>query len=140
MFIEEEDYRTVCSPRELEVLQQADTPTRLRAERVAMEEVASYLRTRYDIDRAYAAIGNERNAHLVQICVNVTLHYLVQCLPQKMASAHRAEQYERTIEWLRLAQAGKVTASLPLAGESDTPSQNSFPCMAGGMKKQTYDW
>ena len=138
MFIEKEDYRTVCSPRELEVLQQADTPTRLRAERVAMEEVASYLRTRYDIDRAYAAIGNERNAHLVQICVNVTLHYLVQCLPQKMASAHRAEQYERTIEWLRLAQAGKVTASLPLAGES--PNQNSFPCMAGGMKKQTYDW
>ena len=140
MFIEEEDYRTVCSPRELEVLQQANTPTRLRAERVAMEEVASYLRMRYDIDRAYAATGNERNAHLVQLCVTVTLYYLVQWLPQKMASAHRTEQYERAIEWLRLAQAGKVTASLPLAGESNTPGQNSFPCMAGGMKKQTYDW
>ena len=138
MFIEEEDYRTVCSPRELEVLQQSDTPTRLRAERVAMEEVASYLRTRYDMDQAYATEGSKRNAQLVQICISVTLYYLVQWLPQKMASAHRTEQYERAIEWLRLAQAGKVTASLPLAGES--PNQNSFPCMAGGMKKQTYDW
>ena len=140
MFLEEEDYRTVCSPRELEVLQQADTPTRQRAERVAMEEVASYLRTRYDIDRAYAAIGNERNAHLVQLCVSVTLHYLVQWLPQKMASAHRIEQYERTIEWLRLAQAGKVTASLPLAGESGNGDGNNFPCMAGSMPRSQYDW
>ena len=140
MFIEEEDYRTVCSPRELEVLQQSDTPTRLRAERVAMEEVASYLRMRYDIDRAYAATGNERNAHLVQLCVTVTLYYLVQWLPQKMASAHRTEQYERAIEWLKEAGAGKVTASLPSAGESGNGDGSNFPCMAGSMPRSQYDW
>lgn len=142
MFLTIEDYKPVCSPRELDVLQQSDNDTRQRAERVALEEVASYLRTRYDMQKTYAATGDDRNAHLVQICVNVTLFYLVQWLPGKMASGNRTSLYEYAIEWLKSVQKGAATADLPEytneAGDAENPV--GYPMAAGGMDRQTYDW
>ena len=44
MFLTEDDYKVVCDEEELDVLTRSDPATRQKAERVAMEEVASYLR------------------------------------------------------------------------------------------------
>ena len=57
MFLTEDDYRVVCDEDELDILTRSEPETRQKAERVAMEEVASYLRTRYDTDKAFAAGG-----------------------------------------------------------------------------------
>ena len=141
MFLTIDDYKPVCSSRELEILQQSDTLTRERAERVAIEEVASYLRNRYDTERIFAAEGDERNAHLVQICVNVVLFYLVQWLPAKMASANRTELYEYAIEWLKSVQAGKATPDLPTPQtDGEGKPMSSFPAAMGGFPKSRYDW
>ena len=48
MFLTEDDYRVVCDEDELDILTRSEPETRQKAERVAMEEVASYLRPRYD--------------------------------------------------------------------------------------------
>lgn len=142
MFLTIDDYKPVCSARELDVLQQSDTDTRQRAERVALEEVASYLRTRYDMQKAYAAADDDRNPHLVQICVNVTLFYLVQWLPQKMASGNRTTLYEYAIEWLKSVQKGAATADLPQYTNEDGKAENpvGYPMAAGGMDRAKYDW
>lgn len=142
MFLTIDDYKPVCSPRELDVLQQSDTETRQRAERVALEEVASYLRTRYDMEKAYAASGDRRNPHLTQICVNVTLFYLVQWLPQKMASGNRTTLYEYAIEWLKSVQKGAATANLPeyVNDTGDVENPVGYPMATGGMERNKYDW
>lgn len=44
----EEDYRTVCSDKDLAAYTQTSPENRARAEALAKEEVSSYLRTRYD--------------------------------------------------------------------------------------------
>lgn len=135
-----EDYKPVCSPRDLEILQQADTLTRQRAERTALEEVASYLRSRYDIEKAYAAVGDNRNPHLVQICVNVTLYYLVQWLPGRMGATNRVELYESSIEWLKNVQSGKASPALPAYLSVDGMPAPGMPMMSGGFKRQKNDW
>lgn len=140
MFLTLDDYKPVCSVRDLVVLEQSDPATRRRAEGVALEEVASFLRSRYDMQKAYEATGDDRNPHLVQICVNVTLFYLVQWLPGKMASDNRTSLYEYAREWLKLVQRGGATADLPLNTAGGDENSSGSPMITGGMERQKYDW
>ena len=100
MFLTEDDYRVVCDEDELDILTRSEPETRQKAERVAMEEVASYLRPRYDTEKAFAAEGDQRNAMLVQVTVNIALYYLVHWLPQNLALDGRQELYDNAIAWL----------------------------------------
>lgn len=140
MFLTDEDYKGVCDEETLDIYTQSDEATRQRAERAAMEEVASYLRSRYDMPRAFAAEGDGRNALLVQIAANVALYYLVHWLPQNMGLDARKELYDDAIAWLKQVQAGKATPDLPTytseSGETDT----SNPMRYGGMKASKYDY
>lgn len=142
MFLNIEDYKTVCSPKELEVLTQADSRTLERAERTALAEIEGYLSVRFDMTKAFAAQGEERNAHLVQIAVNIVLFYLVQWLPGKMASGNRTDLYDRTVKWLDAASKGGRTPRLPLHtdAEGNEESGTGFPMMCGGMEPQKYDY
>ena len=72
MFLTVEDYKSVCDDYEMEQLS-ALTDDRLKAERAALEQIGSYTRHRYDMERAFAAEGEDRNAMLVQCAVNITL-------------------------------------------------------------------
>ena len=91
MFLTTDDYRVVCSVADLDIITQSDEDIRHRAERVAMDEVAGYVRSRYDIDQAYAAEGDERSAMLVQNTVSIALYYLSKWLPQYMGNDVRLE-------------------------------------------------
>ena len=67
MFLTEEDYKVVIGQSSLGVSTQEDPRTRERAEKQALEEIAGYLRPRYDIERIFSAEGESRNSHLVMI-------------------------------------------------------------------------
>ena len=56
MFLTVEDYRSVCDTYEFEQITE-DQATRMAAEAAALEEISSYLRARYDMDRVFAASG-----------------------------------------------------------------------------------
>ena len=64
MFLTEEDY-IVASNTALNVLQQCSEEKRETAERMAIEEVSGYLRSRYDVKKIFAATGSERNDIIV---------------------------------------------------------------------------
>jgi len=140
MFITIQDYATVCDERELEVLQNADNTIRESAEKVALDEVASYLRTRYDVQKTYSQTGDERNAYLVQIVANIALYYLSKRLPQKMAGQKRAELYDQAIDWLKLVGSGKAMPDLPVATTPDGKPTTGFPVLMDSLPRQKYDW
>lgn len=81
MFLTVEDYRSVCDTYEFEQITE-DQATRMAAEAAALEEISSYLRARYDMDRVFAASGNCRNPMVVQCAVNISLWLMVHRLPQ----------------------------------------------------------
>lgn len=139
MFLTEEDY-IVASSTALSVLQQSSEENRERAERMAIEEVSGYLRSRYDVEKVFAATGAERNDLVVMRTCDVALYHLSSWLPNKMGHDIRKERYELAIKWLEGVQAGKITPDLPTVTGEDGEEDINNPMKWGSEKKNVYLW
>ena len=107
MFLSNTDYQVMIGERAFDLIQQSDEENRRRAEEMAQEEMAGYLRPRYDVGRIFARRGTERNMQIVMFLCDITLYHLVSWLPQKMGYEIREIRYRRAIEWLQGVQSGK---------------------------------
>ena len=119
MFITEEDYKVVVGETAFKTIAQANEANRLMAENEAMEEIACYLRPKYDCKSIFAAEGDERNRQIVMYTCDIALYHMVSSMPQKMGSEIRKERYDRAIKWLEGVQAGKIVPALPLADKEE---------------------
>ena len=116
MFLSNTDYQVMIGERAFDLIQQSDEENLRHAEEMAQEEMAGYLRPRYDVGRIFARRGTERNMQIVMFLCDITLYHLVSWLPQKMGYEIREIRYRRAIEWLQGVQSGK-NPCLP-AGEA----------------------
>lgn len=140
MFLTLDDYRSVCDDYEFKQITQNDD-IRQTAEAAALEQIASYLRHRYDLGRAFAAAGPARNSMLVQCAVNIALWLMIHRLPQNMGHERRECLYNDSIKWLRDIQAGKASPDLPLYQSPDGDNDDTRnPVRFGSMKPGRYDW
>jgi len=139
-FISLDDYRAVCDDYEFRVISQ-NGEVREAAEAAALEQIGSYLRHRYDIDRALSRSGCCRNSMLVQCAVNIALWLMIHRLPQDMGHERRECLYNDSIKWLRDIQAGKASPDLPLYASPDGDADDlRNPVRCGSMKPNRYDW
>lgn len=138
MYLEEQDYKAVCTDYEFQQLQ-ADTE-REQAEEAALEIIASYTRHRYDIAEEFCRNGAERNAMLVQVAVNITLYLMIHRLPQKMGHDRRECLYQEAIAWLKDVQASKASPNLPTYTAEDGSTDANNPVKWGSMKPSTTTW
>lgn len=139
MFLTEDDY-IVASSTALGVLQQSSEDKRNTAERMAVEEVSGYLRSRYDVKKIFAATGDERNDVVVMRTCDVALYHLSSWLPNRMGHEIRKERYELALKWLEGVQAGKITPDLPTVAGEDGEEDVNNPMKWGSEKKNTYIW
>lgn len=139
MFLTEEDY-IVASSTALSVLQQSSEENRERAERMAIEEVSGYLRSRYDVEKVFSATGAERNDLVVMRTCDVALYHLSSWLPNKMGHDIRKERYELAVKWLEGVQAGKIMPDLPTVTGEDGEEDINNPMKWGSEKKNVYIW
>ncbi len=139
MFLTESDY-VVISSASLNIVQQADPQIREKAERMACEEVAGYLRSRYDVQRIFAATGDQRNDVIVMRTADIALYHLCSSLAQKMGHEIRKERYELAIKWLEQVQEGKIIPDLPTVTGEDGQTDINNPMIFGSEPKQKYDW
>lgn len=139
-FLTIEDFKTVCDPQTLTVINQDDTANLDRAERYAIEEVSSYLRTRYDVAMAFSRTGDQRNGFLVMIVADVALYHLVSWLPKRIGFEIRETRYNQAIAWLKDVQSGKATPDLPTPTDPTTGQETSQPVRYGGWGKSEYQY
>lgn len=139
MFITEEDYIQVGSDA-LKIMQQSSDENRRVAEQRALSRIAAALRGRYDVEKAFACEGEERDMELVGCATDIALYHMVCSLPQKMAYEIREKRYNAALDYLKEIQAGRVTPDIPTAtgpgGEEDW--QN--PIRYGSVEKNEYIW
>lgn len=135
MFLTQDDYRVVCDEVELDVLTQSEETIRRKAESVAMEEVASYIRPRYDIDAAFAATGTDRNSMLVQIVATIAIYYLAHWLPEGMSLDRRQYPYEKAVEWLKSVGKGSAMPDLPAYTAEDGTTVAPGPIRFGSQER-----
>lgn len=142
MFLTVDDYRVITSPADLDIICQSSDEIRQQAERIAMEEIAGYVRSRYDIDSAFAQSDIARNPLLVQLTVCIALWWLGQWLPGMMGADMRQDLYDNAISRLKDIQAGKFTPDFPEYALSSSPSSPSgnTPMSYGSMKRNGWDW
>ena len=119
MFITEEDYKVVIGDNALKVISQVSPENRTNAEAEAREEIAGYLRPKYDCTAIFSAQDEHRNRLIVMYTCDISLYHMSAAMPQKMGSEIRKERYERAIKWLEGVQAGKIVPDLPLAVGED---------------------
>ena len=139
MFITDEDYKVVIGETALKVVSQASQENRDRAELQACEEIAGYLRTRYDTEAVFAARGDARNRMVVMVATDIALYHMAASQPQKLGSEIRKERYERAIKWLEGVQAGKIIPDLPApVDEEGTPTGGLL--IYGSQKQLRHNW
>lgn len=139
-FLTIDDFKAVCDMQTLNVINQADTGNLDRAERYAIEEVSSYLRSRFDTAAAFSASGDQRNGFLVMILADVCLYHLIAWLPKRIGFEIRETRYKQAIEWLKDVQAGKASPDLPVPTDPDTGEVTSQPVRFGGWAKSEYQY
>lgn len=123
MFITEQDYKVVIGDSALKVISQVSAENRANAEMEAMEEIAGYLRPKFDTKAIFKAEGEKRNRLIVMYTADIALYHMSASMPQKMGSEIREERYERAVKWLEDVQAGKVIPDLPeVVDENGIPS------------------
>jgi phage gp36-like protein len=156
-FLTREDYLAQIDSTDLEALSMADSPTqdeapvevdpeappvasiREVAERNALDEVASYLRGRFDMVAAYALAGQARSQQLVMICVDVAIWHMCPRVAFRNVSEVREKRYLAAIKWLTMAQTGKSNPDLPLyAVDALAPQKHTFKWGSQPARSQDY--
>ena len=139
MFITDEDYKVVIGDQALKVVSQISQENRANAETEAVEEIAGYLRPKYDTGAVFSASGKQRNKLVVMYTCDIAIYHMTASTPQKMGMEIRKERYERAIKWLEGVQAGKIVPDLPLAIDENGETID-IPMKYGSQKKQRYNW
>ena len=140
MFLTEKDYKVMIGEKALSVIEQAEAENRERAESMAQEEIAGYLRGRYDVEKVFGATGAERNHLIVMYACDVSLYHLVSWLPQRQGYELRKERYERAIKWLEGVNRGLVTPDLPLLTGENGEIDPGGPVKCNPGQKNSYHW
>lgn len=139
MFITDEDYRVVIGDNALKVISQTSEDNRANAELEAQEEIAGYLRPKYDTTAIFTASGDERNRLIVMYTADIALYHMVSAMPQKMGSEVRKERYERAIKWLEGVQAGRIIPDLPLTTDEEG-NVSSVAFLMDSEKPLRHNW
>nr|DAR91678.1 MAG TPA: head to tail adaptor [Caudoviricetes sp.] len=139
MFITDEDYKVVIGDQALKVVSQVSQENRANAETEAMEEIAGYLRPKYNTEAVFSAAGTDRNRLVVMYTCDIAIYHMAASTPQKMGMEIRKERYERAVKWLEGVQAGKIVPDLPLAMD-EYGEPIGIPMVYGCQKKLKHNW
>lgn len=139
-FITTEDFRVVATEASLKAITGEDTANVDNAILEAQEEVAGYLRPKYDCDKIFAAEGDERNRQLVMYTADIALYNMIASLSQRLGYDTRKERYDRAIKWLEGVQAGKIVPDLPLATDEEGEPTSIGGILAYGNGPDRHSW
>ena len=139
MFIQEDDYKTLITEDDREVVDQSDDTMRENAEDTAIEIMSGYLRSRYDIVACFDGTdAAKRNKALVMFCLDITLYNLHSSLPGRMVPETRERRRDEAIKWLEGVQLGKIIPDLPI--KKDATGETVSGIIWGSNQKNTNDW
>lgn len=139
-FITTEDFKVVATEASLKAITQADETVVENAITEAIDEVAGYLRPKYDVDKIFSMEGEERSRQLVMYTADVALYNMTASLPQRIGYETRKERYDRAIKWLEGVQAGKIVPDLPLATNEDGTAASPGGVLGFGNGPDRHSW
>jgi phage gp36-like protein len=113
MFIVPKEMETKLYAYQLEQITGGDEALVTVAIEAAIEETSSYLSRRYNVEKIFEAIGDKRNAHLLDIVKTIAVWKIIQLSNVDMLYDKVAKEYEQAINWLNRVSRGFVNPNLP---------------------------
>lgn len=139
-FITKDDFKVVSSEASLKAITGASQDNIDNAIAEAQEEVAGYLRPKYDTEKIFAMEGNLRNRQIVMYTADIALYNMTASLPNRMGYETRQERYERAIKWLEGVQAGKIVPDLPILTDEIGNELSQGGVLAYGNGPDRHTW
>lgn len=139
-FITKEDFKVVSSEASLKAITGASQDNIDNAIAEAQEEVAGYLRPKYDTEKIFAMEGNLRNRQIVMYTADIALYNMTASLSNRMGYETRQERYERAIKWLEGVQAGKIVPDLPILTDEIGNELSQGGVLAYGNGPDRHTW
>lgn len=136
-FLNKEDFNVVCDDNTLSVIHQQSDANLDKAEAYAIEEVSSYLRSRYDIDKALSETN--RNAQLIMILCDIALYHLISWLPKRIGFEIREIRYKSAIAWLKDVAKGNASPNIPTK-TNEQGEDIGTPVNFGSWGQSKYDY
>lgn len=138
MFLEKSDLKTKLAEYQIEAITEGDDSIVNNAIMAGIEEVRSYLLGRYDVEQIFSKTGDERNKLLLEYTKDCAIWHLISSSHSDIIYENVMTRYDRAIQFLSKAQAGKVTIDLPAAMND---KGNEITTIRGGsMPRQNYNW
>ncbi|MCK0206210.1 phage protein Gp36 family protein [Ornithobacterium rhinotracheale] len=132
MFLQKEDLKNNIYGYQVDQITEGDDSIVLQAMAAAEQELKSYLqgnnkreyldgRLRYDIDKIFAAQGEERNAMLLNCAINIAKWNIIDLCNVDILYERAKERYDRAIDWLKALAKGDVNLpDLPVLSWDDS--------------------
>lgn len=138
---ETSDYKPAVHAEILDAVIRTDAPTLEMAEDRAIEEMKSYLSSRYDVDNIFNKTGAARNQLIVMFAVDITLYHLYAAINRMRTPVERVERYKRAIKWLEDVADGLINpVGLPLVTDPTTGEDTLNPIRWGSECKYGNGW
>jgi hypothetical protein len=106
------------------------------AELVAIEQVTSYLRTRFDMVATFSAVGTDRNPLIIMYMIDLILYHLHSNTPGRVVPKVRGDRFDAAITWLEKVNDSKLEPTLPPLLTATPDPLFRF----GSKRKVTHRW
>lgn len=114
MFINDEDYDVQVRQEIMGLLDNSDNRQAVGlAERMATDQIKSYLSGRYDVQTIFAQEGDSRNHFIVMITIDIALYHLWSKRAPRKIPEFRAQRYQDALDWLKAVGEGTMATDLP---------------------------
>lgn len=121
MFLEINEMDTVVSEYKMQEITDYDDTIMQQCILAAIKRVRRLLSGRYDVDRIFSTMGEERDAELLEICKNIALWFLIRRCNVDILYTRVKETYDRDMAYLRELMSGGIPSDLPVRKESGKP-------------------
>lgn len=138
---DQSDYKPAVHAEILDAVIRQDQPTLEMAEDRAIEEMKSYLSSRYDVDNIFNKTGTARNQLIVMFAIDITLYHLYSAINRMRTPQERIDRYKRAIKWLEDVADGLINpVGLPLILDATTGEDTLNPIRWGSEDKYNSGW
>lgn len=113
-FITEDDYTVLIRDEIKNILLENYSVTKLKtAENMGISQVRKRLAGRYDVDKIFSEVGDDRDSYIVMITLDCALYHLYTATVPNKIPTIRAERYQDAIDWLKSVAKGEEDTDLP---------------------------
>lgn len=112
-FLAKADYDVLIEEGILDQVIEADDQLEV-AETYAQAQITTYLGARFNTNEIFAQTGDDRNAMVKMVMIDIALYHLHARIAPGDVSEVRVERYKDALEWCRDARDGILETGLPV--------------------------